>query len=76
MARFRYKGLQDRPKLRGSRGQMGTVKELRLRTREGGKLALKPAQGQNIAAGYVFDVTDERAIRHLKADPRFELISE
>jgi len=53
------------------------VKVLAVRTKGGkqsGKKEHKIPPGAGNGAGFMVEVTDARAIRHLKADPRFDQV--
>lgn len=75
MAKFRFKGLGDVQNVGVE--TMGVPIEFRFRRTNGTKSVHKPKDAQG-AAKAKFDVgdeieeTDERAVRHLRADPRFE----
>lgn len=74
MARFKYLGQGKTP---GKGIKWGPCQEVRLRGKDGAVTVLKPvppatefAVGQDIG----HDVTEDRHIRHLRADARFEEI--
>lgn len=75
MARFRYNGEPSRPKLVVS---YGDTTKIRLKMKDGTVQELTPVPpatrfeiGQDIG----YEITDERAIRHLTADTRFTRLS-
>lgn len=71
MARFRYEGELAPPP--GLVARMGDCIEIRVPVKAGGKQRLVPGAGGKFVAGQsVIEVTDERAIRHLRSDPRFK----
>ena len=74
MARFRYLGEPDRP---GFVKQMGSTIKIRVRQKNGTTLELLPKTGGKFTPGQDigYDITDERAIRHLESDTRYERIS-
>ena len=80
MAVFKLKEESQQPsrgKLHGTKGHRGVVKEIRLHLHDGSKMSVKPAKEKNqLDSADTFEVTDERAIRHLTVDPRFELVQE
>jgi hypothetical protein len=78
MAQFRLKEQQpSRGKLHGTKGHAGVVKEIRLHLHDGSTMSVKPSLAKSaLTHSDTFEVTDERAIRHLTIDPRFELVQE
>lgn len=77
MAIFRFVGDALHASIHGSRGARGKVTKLRFHMRDGTKVEHVPPQGKpNFDALDQLEVTDPRVIRHLKIDPRFELVSE
>jgi hypothetical protein len=75
MARFKYKGELPRPGLVKKYGQ---CKEIIIPTQEGKKLHIKPLNGKYFLLGedVGIDINDPRALRELRADPRFEEITD
>lgn len=76
MAIFRFLGDALHASIHGSRGARGKVKKLRFHMRDGTKVEHVPNGKPNFDALDELEVTDPRIIRHLKVDPRFELVSE
>lgn len=72
MARFKYMGEEPRPYVL----TMGNCMEVRLPTTNGDKLIIKCPNPNGWVKGDELgvDVTDARALRCLRADPRFEEI--
>ena len=69
MPKFRYKGEKQFTFVK----QMGKCVEIRCRCKDGTTTKIKPGPGETeFAPGLsVIDVTEARAVRHLRADPRF-----
>lgn len=75
MAIFRFVGNSLHNSIHGS-GARGGVTKIRLRKYDGTKEEHTPNGKPHFEANDEIEVTDARAIRHLKVDPRFELVSE
>lgn len=72
MARFKFKGISSRPGM-----TMGNMIAIRLRAKNGKVVELKPvppAKAFNPGRELGWKLKDKRAIRHLKFDPRFEIV--
>ena len=74
MARFKYLGQKDRPNLVKTKGDS---LKLRLHLKDGSIVELAPKSGGKFTPGQDigYDITDERVIRHLSVDTRFQRIS-
>ncbi len=71
MAKFEFVGLKDRP---GLVKNMGVVTKIRLHQKDGARVELLPPNGEHWKVGDSLTVDDERAARHLDADPRFRRV--
>ena len=74
MARLRYKGEKERPRMVNV---VGDLLEIRIPLQDGTKLILKPGSGGEFPKGQDIghEITDARVIRFLEADERYERIS-
>lgn len=74
MARFKYLGEPPKPFVQS----YGPMQEIRVPKKDGSKLVLTPippATTFPIGADLGYDITDERSIRILQADPRYQQIA-
>lgn len=74
MARFKYLGEPPRP---GMVAKYGPCKMIRVRRKDGSVqelLPMPPATAFVIGEDIGHDITDERSIRHMRANSRFEEI--
>ena len=77
MAIFKYTGNSLHTGLHGARGARGKPVAFRFHMKRGGKVEFRPKGGKpHFDKGDEFEVINTRVIRHLKVDPRFELVSE
>ena len=76
MAVFKYIGDGLHMSLHGSHGQRGKAVAFRYRMKDGTKVEHTPDGKPAFDVNDELTVTDERVIRHMKVDPRFELVSE
>jgi hypothetical protein len=76
MAVFRYAGNNLHTSLHGSKGKRGKTVMFRFRLTNGTTLEYKPKGKAAFDVGDEVTIEDARVIRHLKVDPRFELVSE
>lgn len=74
MPRFIYNGERERPGLVKVQGQ---CTEIRVPCKDGSKLVIRPPGGEAcfaVGADCGVDVADQRALRVMRADPRFQEI--
>lgn len=71
MAKFKFKG---QPGF-GFVKQMGDAVEFRMHCKDGSKKSHKPKGKAKFDVDDVIEENDERCVRHLRADPRFEEIA-